>query len=871
MHHTAAHAEGLSTLLPEMVSPADGTADKPLGAVVVGDVVLVKPGQRVPVDGIVLSGGSSVDESIVTGESMPVLKAVGASVTAGTTNQSGVLTVRTSRLASECAAAQVSNLVSHAQSAGHRQLFLERFAKVYTGLVLLAGLLLATVPLGWCGWGDAPGASGAAANTTSVNTEGGSAGGHGAFDADSPTQCAWWLRRAIALTVLSCPCSLVVAMPVTYACGIGALAKWGILVKAARQMELLASLKHLCVDKTGTLTEGRFRLRQISLGAAAGGDLPKLMALAAATEKNSSHPIAAAFLEFADSLGVHPPPAADFELLEGEGVRATVDGVVVHVGSASLARRLLNERAEKEELATPAVQSALAAHVAAANAVAEAEKDAMPRRMVNSLRKTEEAAREALRQAEANAMKKAKEAKEQAEPPPLLTPPAPPSAQVDAPGHQLRDWFGRPPSVPVMAPGTSMPPLPTCHGRSGCGDADCKLTKCCGKGCDRRDQCCGRQDGCCARGGCGENGCTHKPQHTCHGRSGCGDADCKLTKCCGKGCDRRDQCCGRQDGCCARGGCGENGCTHKPQPLPPPVYVWHGDEAAGVGGDKVQPVSSPPLALPPRDQEGGGTRAEASATSECAAPKAKGPTDLSLESLKPRQWQTDGASVLWVLLDGRLAAACQLSDQIRGETPRAIKAISSLGVRVTMLTGDAEVTALAVAAQANISTAHTQAGMKPQDKLAAVQALRKSGVTGMLGDGVNDGPALAAADVGIAMGVGGTALASEAAGVVLMTNDLRRVADAVSSAVHTTRVLRLTVTFALLIKLVPLSLMFSSGSAGDHLVATAVGSDVVGIIAVLGGAVSLLHRRKAASKFAAEPCTNNETSTVNAVKIQVQS
>ena len=818
MHHTAAHAEGLSTLLPEMVSPADGTADKPLGAVVVGDVVLVKPGQRVPVDGIVLSGGSSVDESIVTGESMPVLKAVGASVTAGTTNQSGVLTVRTSRLASECAAAQVSNLVSHAQSAGHRQLFLERFAKVYTGLVLLAGLLLATVPLGWCGWGDAPGASGAAANTTSVNTEGGSAGGHGAFDADSPTQCAWWLRRAIALTVLSCPCSLVVAMPVTYACGIGALAKWGILVKAARQMELLASLKHLCVDKTGTLTEGRFRLRQISLGAAAGGDLPKLMALAAATEKNSSHPIAAAFLEFADSLGVHPPPAADFELLEGEGVRATVDGVVVHVGSASLARRLLNERAEKEELATPAVQSALAAHVAAANAVAEAEKDAMPRRMVNSLRKTEEAAREALRQAEANAMKKAKEAKEQAEPPPLLTPPAPPSAQVDAPGHQLRDWFGRPPSVPVMAPGTSMPPLPTCHGRSGCGDADCKLTKCCGKGCDRRDQCCGRQDG-----------------------------------------------------CCARGGCGENGCTHKPQPLPPPVYVWHGDEAAGVGGDKVQPVSSPPLALPPRDQEGGGTRAEASATSECAAPKAKGPTDLSLESLKPRQWQTDGASVLWVLLDGRLAAACQLSDQIRGETPRAIKAISSLGVRVTMLTGDAEVTALAVAAQANISTAHTQAGMKPQDKLAAVQALRKSGVTGMLGDGVNDGPALAAADVGIAMGVGGTALASEAAGVVLMTNDLRRVADAVSSAVHTTRVLRLTVTFALLIKLVPLSLMFSSGSAGDHLVATAVGSDVVGIIAVLGGAVSLLHRRKAASKFAAEPCTNNETSTVNAVKIQVQS
>ena len=100
----------------------------PLSRVVVGDLLLVKPGQRVPVDGVIVSGGSSVDESILTGESMPVLKTVGSSVTAGTTNQSGVLTVRTARPAAECAAAQVSDLVSQAQRAGHRQLFLERFA-----------------------------------------------------------------------------------------------------------------------------------------------------------------------------------------------------------------------------------------------------------------------------------------------------------------------------------------------------------------------------------------------------------------------------------------------------------------------------------------------------------------------------------------------------------------------------------------------------------------------------------------------------------------------------------------------------------------------------------------------------------------------
>ena len=149
-------------------------------------------------------------------------------------------------------------------------------------------------------------------------------------------------------------------MPVTYACGIGAMAKWGILVKSARQMELLASLKTLAVDKTGTLTEGRFRLRHITLGAAAAGDLPKLMALASATEKNSSHPIGAAFLEFADSLGVHPPPAERFEVLPGEGVRAEVDGVVVHVGGAKLAARIVAERERRAGAATPAVLAARA-------------------------------------------------------------------------------------------------------------------------------------------------------------------------------------------------------------------------------------------------------------------------------------------------------------------------------------------------------------------------------------------------------------------------------------------------------------------------------------------------------------------------------
>ena len=488
------------------------------------------------------------------------------------------------------------------------------------------------------------------------------------------------------------------------------------------------------------------------------------MALAAATELNSSHPIAAAFLEFADSLGVEPPPATDFSILEGEGVTAMVDGVIVHVGSDRLAKRILAETAERYANAPPQLLAALAAHAAAAKEVESAESEALPKRMVASLKKREAAAREALKAAE------------------------------------------------VMAASSS-------NNCNGCGLNGCTHKRCCGPGCTH-DKCCGKR-GCCARGGCGENGCTHKVE-----RAGgcCDDDNCKQKaqgkRCCGPGCTQDGRCCGRR-GCCAMGGCGADGCT-----LRPPLIT----------------------ALPP--------------------PTLSTSRDLKLDDKKVAAWAASGASVLWVMLDGRLAAACQLSDQIRGESVTAVKALSGLGVHVTMLTGDSEVTAQAVRAQAGIEEAH--AGMKPNDKLDAVKALRYKNVVGMLGDGVNDGPALAAADVGIAMGVGGTAMASQAAGVVLMTNDLRRLADAVVSARHTVRVLRMSVAFALLIKVLPLVLMFTAAAADGYLIAAAVGSDVVGIGVVLVAAMSLLGQQLvAAPRFAASPCKNNESSMLeSSVKVE---
>lgn len=186
-----------------------------------------------------------------------------------------------------------------------------------------------------------------------------------------------------------------------------------------------------------------------------------------------------------------------------------------------------------------------------------------------------------------------------------------------------------------------------------------------------------------------------------------------------------------------------------------------------------------------------------------------------------------------------------------------MKALTELGVETTMLTGDADETAQAVRAQAGIVSVVSE--MKPQQKLAEIKRLAATKLTvGMVGDGVNDGPALAAADVGIAMGVGGTALASKAAGVILMTNDLRRVADAIVGARLTTRVLKVAVATALLLKALPLVLSFTlPDDAEGFLVLAAVGSDLLGIVLVLCAAMSLLGAK---ARFATTPCANSANS-----------
>jgi len=238
---------------------------------------------------------------------------------------------------------------------------------------------------------------------------------------------------------------------------------------------------------------------------------------------------------------------------------------------------------------------------------------------------------------------------------------------------------------------------------------------------------------------------------------------------------------------------------------------------------------------------------------------------LTIDCPAAQAWKAAGSAVLWILVGGKIGGVCQLSDRIRTDSITAVAALHSLNVEVTMLTGDAEAHAQSVRAAVGIGEA--RAGMKPKDKLAAIMELRRSRVVGMVGDGINDGPALAAADVGMAMGVAGTAMAAEAAGVVLMTNDLRKIADAVVGARRCCRVMQQSVAVALALKVVPLVVMFAVEGHG-FLTATAVGSDVLGIVFVLSQAAALLGIRP---RFAASACSADGMDIALSHTVQVSS
>jgi Cd2+/Zn2+-exporting ATPase len=282
----------------------------------VRDRILVRPGEQIPMDGVVLSGQSAVNQAPITGESVPVEKAVGEEVYAGTVNGQGALTVRVTRLAADTTIARIIKMVEEAQAQkAPSQRFVDRFARVYTPAVLIVAAAVAILPplFGWLT-------------------------GAGTFTA----LLGEWVYRALVLLVIACPCALVISTPVTIVSAISSAARSGVLIKGGAYLEALGSLKILAFDKTGTLTAGKPQVVDVlCLNHQAGQpwtdcqDCKDMLASAAAVERRSEHPLAQAVVQLAREQDLaHALPAAEaVEALTGRGVRGRVNGHSITVGT----------------------------------------------------------------------------------------------------------------------------------------------------------------------------------------------------------------------------------------------------------------------------------------------------------------------------------------------------------------------------------------------------------------------------------------------------------------------------------------------------------------------------------------------------------
>jgi len=260
-----------------------------------GDRLLVRPGERVPVDGQVVAGSSWLDESCLTGEPFPRAASPGEAVRAGALNRQGVLEVVATSGFRETTFARIIYLVEQAQAQkAPSQRIVDRFAARYTPLVVALAVATATLPPLVRGEPMVP-----------------------------------WLYRALAFLLLACPCALVIATPVAVVSAIAQAARSGILIKGGRALETLGRVRAVAIDKTGTLTEGRPRVSGVY--PAAGWSGRALLALAAAVEAGSEHPLGAAMRRAADEEAVDVPQATGFEALPGRGARAVVQGAICHV------------------------------------------------------------------------------------------------------------------------------------------------------------------------------------------------------------------------------------------------------------------------------------------------------------------------------------------------------------------------------------------------------------------------------------------------------------------------------------------------------------------------------------------------------------
>ncbi|WP_368911715.1 heavy metal translocating P-type ATPase [Taklimakanibacter deserti] len=280
---------------------SDGSEEEvALDLVQAGDTLRVRPGEKVPVDGEVIDGRSSVDESMITGESMPVTKAVGAQVTGGTLNQSGALTIRAVKVGRETMLARIVQMVAEAQRS---RAPIQRLADQVSGWFVPLVIAIAVIAFAaWMLMGPEP-------------------------------RFSFALLAAVSVLIIACPCALGLATPMSIMVGVGKGAENGILIKNAEALERLEKAQVLIFDKTGTLTEGKPKVTRIV--AAAGMNESELLRLAAGVERASEHPLGAAIVAAAEEKKLTLPKVSDFDSPTGKGAKGTVDGKKVVLGNAN--------------------------------------------------------------------------------------------------------------------------------------------------------------------------------------------------------------------------------------------------------------------------------------------------------------------------------------------------------------------------------------------------------------------------------------------------------------------------------------------------------------------------------------------------------
>jgi Cu+-exporting ATPase len=307
---------GLAPKTARVVRPDGKEEDVPIDRVQVGDRLRVRPGEKIPVDGTVTEGRSAVDESMISGEPIPVEKEPGAKVIGGTVNGTGGLLMRAERVGAGTLLAHIIRMVGEAQrSRAPVERLVNQVARYFVPAVL--AVAVATF-VAWAVWGPAPALA------------------HGVVN-------------AVAVLIIACPCALGLATPLAIMVGTGKGAENGVLVKNAEVLEILQRADVLVVDKTGTLTEGKPRV--VSVEPAEGFTAEELLRLAASLERGSEHPLAAAIVKGAEARGIPLAAAQDFQAVAGKGVTGTVEGRAVALGNAAfLAERQVDVSAWQERI-----------------------------------------------------------------------------------------------------------------------------------------------------------------------------------------------------------------------------------------------------------------------------------------------------------------------------------------------------------------------------------------------------------------------------------------------------------------------------------------------------------------------------------------